>query len=143
MFCLSGGQEFSRAEGGMRMKQKIVIATFAIVGILLGNNCAKNKTLSDELVGVWKTSTFQYKDTYVELQKGRIIFKTIEGDIDIHPITKVEKEEFAKDEWILYTIYYVNRDLQKVEFPFYYHALNKGRIIFKNQTNVVWRKETG
>ena len=92
---------------------------------------------------MWKSNTFHYEDTYFELQRNRIIFKTIEGDLNIHPIAKVEKTEVAKDEWILYTIHYVNRDLQKVEFPFYYYALDEGTIIFKNQTNVVWRKETG
>lgn len=125
------------------MKQKNVLLAVAALIIFLGNHCAKNGTLSDELIGIWKTSTFQYENIYFELEKDRIIFKTIEGDINIHPITKVEKTEVAKEEWILYTIHYINRDLQKVEFPFYYYALNEGRIIFKNQNNLVWRKQTG
>jgi len=125
------------------MKRKTVLLAVAIVIVFLGDYCAKSKTLSDELIGVWKTSTFKYEDTYFELEKDRIIFKTIEGDINIHPISKVERIEVAKKEWILYTIHYINPDLQEVEFPFYYHALNEGRIIFKNQTNLVWRKQTG
>ncbi len=125
------------------MRQKHVITAIAICAVLFGSHCSRNSTVSNELVGVWKTSTIRYENTYFELQRNRIIFKTIEGDLNIHPITKVEKTEVAKNEWILYTIHYVNRDLQKVEFPFYYYALDKGTIIFKNQTNVVWRKETG
>ncbi len=131
------------AVGGFKMKQKALLLAVATLIVFLGNHCTKSKTLSDELIGVWKTSTFQYKDTYFELQKNRIIFKTVEGDVNIHPIAKVDKKEVAKEEWILYTIHYINPDLQEVEFLFYYHALKEGRIIFKNQTNLVWRKQTG
>lgn len=125
------------------MKQKTVTLAVAVLIVFLGNYCTKSRTLSDELIGVWKTSTFKYKNTYFELTKNRIIFKTIEGDVNIHPIAKVDKEEVAKDEWILYTIHYITPELKEVEFPFYYHALNNGRIIFKNQSNLVWRKQTG
>ena len=125
------------------MRQKHVLTAIVICAVLIGSHCSKNSTVTEELVGVWKSNTFHYEDTYFELQRNRIIFKTIEGDLNIHPIAKVEKTEVAKDEWILYTIHYVNRELQKVEFPFYYYALDEGTIIFKNQTNVVWRKDTG
>lgn len=114
-----------------------------VSALLLGNSCSRNNTLSDELVGRWKTSSFPYRDTYFELKKNRIIFKTKEGDINIHPITKIKSQKIAEDEWILITVHYRNDDMQKMEFPFYYHTLDDGVIIFKNQKNIVWRKEKG
>ncbi len=95
------------------------------------------------MVGIWKTSSFQYIDTYFELKKKWITFKTKTGDINVHPITKIKRQKIAKDEWVLYTIHYRNNEMQKVEFPFFYHTLGDGMILFKNQENVVWRKEKG
>lgn len=122
------------------MKRKIFLTTILVFALLLGYSCSRDNTLSDEMVGIWKTSSFQYMDTYFELKKNWIIFKTKTGDINVHPITKIKKQKVAKDEWVLYTIHYQNNEMQKVEFPFYYHTLDDGTILFKNQENVVWRK---
>jgi hypothetical protein len=125
----------------MKMKRKTSLTAILFFALLLGYSCSRDNTLSDEMMGIWKTSSFQYMDTYFKLKKNQIIFKTKTGDINVHPITKIKRQKIAKDEWVLYTIYYRNNEMQKVEFPFYYHTLDDGKILFKNQKNVVWRKE--
>jgi len=125
------------------MKQKACLITILVFALLVGISCRRDNNLSDELVGGWKTSSFQYRETSFELRKNRIIFKTKEGDINTHPIIRVKKEKVAKEEWILYTIYYLNNEMRKVEFSFYYRPLEDGLIIFKNQKNLVWKKEKG
>jgi len=125
------------------MKKKTFLTAILVFALSLGYSCSRNNTISDEMVGIWKTSSFQYIDTYFELKKKWITFKTKTGDINVHPITKIKRQKIAKDEWVLYTIHYRNNEMQKVEFPFFYHTLGDGMILFKNQENVVWRKEKG
>ncbi len=123
------------------MKRKTSLTAIFFFALLLAYSCSRDNILPNDMVGIWKTSSFQYADTYFELKKNRIIFKTKTGDINVHPITKIKRQKIAKDEWILYTIHYRNNEMQKVEFPFYYHTLDDGMILLKNQKNIVWRKE--
>jgi hypothetical protein len=114
-----------------------VAAFMAIITI----NCGMLTTPSDELVGIWKATDIRYNDTYFEIDKRIITFHTKEGSTESYAIVKIEKKTIPDDEWINYTIYYRNRDLQKVEFPFYFRPSQNGVIRFKNQPSLVWKKE--
>ena len=122
----------------MRIKMCLIVMT--IFSALVMSNCGKNTTVSDEMLGTWRTSTIKYRDTSFELMRDKIIFKTKDGDINVHYITKTQEEKLKNDEWVLYTVHYMNRELQKIEFPFYFHPSQGGLIRFKNQEKVVWRK---
>jgi hypothetical protein len=104
-------------------------------------SCGKITTASDELIGVWKSSNGQYKDTSFEIHQKAITFRTKEGDSNSYGIVEIKKEMMEDKEWVLYTIYYINNNLQKMEFPFYYQLCDSGVIRFKNQPSLVWRKD--
>ena len=84
----------------------------------------------------------RYINTSFEITKNEIIFITKEGDINSFSIIKIEKEHSQTGEWMKYILYYRNRDLQKMEFPFYFRTTDKGMIRFLNQPNLVWKKES-
>lgn len=121
------------------MKLRKYLIAFTILFVVFASKCGKNATIPDELVGIWKTPTFKYRDTFFELRKKVVIFRTKEGDVNSYTITKMKREKNRNDEWILYTIYYQNNNL-KTEFPFYYHPSQNGLIRFKNQLNLAWKK---
>jgi len=82
--------------------------------ILTASSCVSQTQLPDELLGIWKTG---------------------------FTVTKVERKKLSGEEWVLYTVFYQNDSLQKLEFPFYYNPAKNGVIRFKNQENLVWKKE--
>ena len=108
---------------------------------LITISCGKITSVSDELIGVWKSSDVQYKDTSFEIHQKAITFRTKEGDSNRYGIVEIKKEMMEDKRWVLYTIYYINQDLQKMEFPFYYQLSDSGLIRFKNQPSLVWRKD--
>jgi hypothetical protein len=108
---------------------------------IIAIDCGILTTPSDELVGIWKASDVRYNGTYFEIDKKAITFHTKEGSIESFTIMKIEKKTRPDEEWMQYTIYYRNRDLQKVEFSFFFLSSQNGVIRFKNQPSLVWRKE--
>jgi len=125
----------------MRLPQKKSLLFVAAFLAIITIDCGILTTPSDELVGIWKASDIRYNGTYFEIGKQAITFHTKEGNIESYGIMKIEKETMPDDEWRQYTIYYRNRELQKVEFSFYFRPSHNGVIRFKNQPSLVWRKE--
>jgi hypothetical protein len=103
--------------------------------------CSKITTASDELTGIWASSDIRYENTYFEIKKREITFGTKNGDSDSYTILEIKKKPMQDDNWVQYTIFYQNRDLQKVEFPFYFQSSDRGVIRFMNQSSLVWKKE--
>lgn len=122
------------------MKQKKILAVAVILAVIIILIFRKDRTVPDDLVGVWKTSIQEYAGSFFELKRGAIIFATKEGVLSTSNITKIKKKEQNQD-WTIYTIYYKNQEKQKCEFPFYYYSVDKGTIRFKNKEQIVWRKE--
>lgn len=116
-----------------------LIVLIAIITI----NCGKITTASDELIGIWKASNIRYKDTFFEIEKKAITFRTKEGDSNSYRIIEIKKEVMKDKEWVLYTIFYIDHDLQKEEFPFYFRSSDSGMIRFKNLPYLVWKKDSG
>jgi hypothetical protein len=114
-------------------------AILAIITI----NCGWTTTPSDKLIGVWKASDVRYSDTFFEIDKKEITFHSKEGTSSRCPILKIKKKAMQDGEWIQYTIFYRNRDFQKVEFLFYLHPSEDAVIRFKNQPYLVWKKDFG
>ena len=109
--------------------------------ILTASSCVSQTQLPDELLGIWKTEALKYKDTFFEMKTGLLVLGTKADEVQSFTITKVERKKLREEEWVLYTVFYQNDRLQKLEFPFYYNPANKGFIRFKNQKNLVWKKE--
>ena len=115
----------------------------AVLLVIITINCGRTTSASEGLIGIWRTSDMRYKDTSFEIKKKEIIFRTKEGNSESFSIIKIKKEPKQDKEWIQYTIFYWSRDLQKVEFPFYFLPADSGAIRFKNQPYLVWKKDTG
>lgn len=126
-----------------RKQQKNLIVYLAALIAIITINCGRITTASDELIGIWKTSDMRYKDTSFEIKKKAITFRTKEGNSESFSILKIKKEPMQDKEWVLYTIFYIDRDLQKVEFPLYFRSSDSGMIRFKNQPYLVWKKDSG
>jgi hypothetical protein len=123
--------------------QKNLILYLAVLIAIITINCGKITTASDELIGIWKASNIRYHDTSFEIKKKAITFCTKEGNSNSFRIIKIKKEVMQDKEWVLYTIFYIDRDMQKEEFPFYFRSSNSGVIRFKNQPHLVWKKDSG
>jgi hypothetical protein len=110
--------------------------------VIITINCGKIPSAPEGLIGIWRTSDMRYNDTSFEIKKKEIIFRTKEGNSEIFSIIKIKREPMQDKEWVQYTIFYRSRDLQKLEFPFYFLPADSGVIRFKNQPYLVWKKDT-
>lgn len=120
------------------MTQRILV-TFVILITLLGCQLENNKTLPDNLVGVWETSEAKYKDRFMEFKKDVVIFGTGDGNQTIHPIRKIKA--VRRDEKNLYTVYYLGQEGGEYSFSFLYDP--RGDVItLKNQNEIEWKKNS-
>ncbi len=123
-----------------RLQKKHMIFP-AIVFVLTTIGCSKINTASDELTGIWSSSDIRYENTYFEITKQEITFGTKDGDSNSYTILEIKKKPLEDEDWVKYTIYYQNSDLQKVEFPFFFRSSDRDVIRFLNQPSLVWKKE--
>ncbi|MBW2039487.1 MAG: hypothetical protein JRI46_07830 [Deltaproteobacteria bacterium] len=123
------------------MKVERVLVVLVILIIFFGCQCEKNRSVPNDLIGMWKTSAPKYADRLFEFKKDAVIFGTGEGNFDTYAITNIEIEKIREEKGILYTIYYENREGEEYKFSFYYYPENRGVIRFKNQKQIMWTKE--
>ncbi len=122
------------------MKSRRILVAFVTLVCLCGCRSVKNKTVPDELVGVWKTSAPNYADRYFELKKDAIIFGTGKGSASVNAILKVEEVREEKEKVVLYVIHYTNEGGKDYLLSFYYDPTDAGRIRFKNQMQIEWTR---
>ena len=122
-------------------KNRVIFLALLIATITI--SCGKITTASEDLIGTWKATDLRYSDTYFEIEKKAITFRTKEGDCNSYAIIKIKKELIQDGQWVQYTIFYKDRDLQEMEFPFYFHTSDQKAIRFKNQPFLVWKKDVG
>ena len=103
--------------------------------------CENTKTISDELIGVWRTPAINHRGTFFELSKDQISFGASTGEVFHHAISRVKRKNDRYKAWILYTVYYLGEDSQTYQFPFYYRPSGLGTIFFKNKPNEAWSKD--
>lgn len=116
--------------------------TFVVLLAAMAMNCGKITTLSNELLGTWKTSNISYSGTFFELKKDVIVFGSKDGDVNTYRILEVKKQKMENNEWDSYIIFYQDNDFHRVEFSFFYRSTGTPVIRFKNQPVLVWKKET-
>ncbi len=120
----------------MKLKRAWILWVF--LPVFLGCVPAREITLPDELVGLWKTSTPKYADRYFEFTKKMLIFKVGGAEIGIHQIKDFAKFGDGEDIW--YTVTYLNLG-GKYKFSFSYDPANDGVITIANQKGVRWTRE--
>lgn len=122
------------------MKKHILSVTITILCALCLWQCNTQKTVPEELAGIWKTKILDYEGSFLGLQKDTITFGTVEGDVQVFSIIKIKKDK-ENGEWKLYTIHYVDNNFQQCELPIYFHPIDDGILRFKNKEEVTWFRE--
>ena len=130
---------FKKNKGFEIVKIKAFITGLAMVFLIPGCQPGE-KTMPQELIGIWMTSAPKYKECFLELSQEMIVFGSGHyfEHMDINYFVSVEK--IQKKTHILYTIHYENIEGQKSKLPVYYVPLRGGSIRFKNQKKIEWRK---
>jgi len=123
------------------MKSIRLFAVLAIFIIVFIFGCGKKATISDELMGTWKTTESKYKGTFFELTQDKVIFGTQAGEVNANTIKKVKKEKVPDTEETLYRITHLDLEGRESIFSFYYNPKNSGEIRFQNQPELIWTKE--
>lgn len=123
------------------MKTKKLLAGLAILIIFICSQCGKNTTVSDELIGIWKTASPKYEGCFFEFLTNTITIGPLEGEPSTFAITNIKREKKNNEEWTLYTIFYVDQGAE-YEFPLYFLLEKDGVIRFKNQLDIVWTRES-
>ena len=121
------------------MKLRRAFLVIALLAAMVGCESGKEKTVPDDLLGVWKTSEPRYADRFFELRKDAIIFGTGGDNADTYPVDSVEKTH--DEEGLLYHIYYLNLEGEQYTFSIYHDTTNHGVIRLKNQKHFAWKKE--
>jgi len=123
------------------MKSKRIFFVLAILIIAFFHGCVKKAVFPDEMIGTWKRADSKYERTFLELTQEKIIFGTLEGEVNAHTIKKIKKEKVPGTEEILCTVTYVNIEGKEFKFPFFFNPENGGSVRFQNQPEVAWIKE--
>ncbi len=123
------------------MKSKRLFVVLSILIIAFTHGCGKKAAVPDELVGTWETMDLKYKDTFFELTKDKIIFRTLKGDLNASTIKKIKAKKVPDTDETLYRIIYVDLEGMEAVFSFYLNPKDGGEIRFQNQPEITWTKE--
>ncbi len=112
----------------------------AVTLLIAHGGCeSKNDTVPVHLIGEWQTSDPQYADRFLEFTRRGVTFGTGGYSADVYRIDNVK---VSRDKGqTLYTITYVDSDLDEYKLSFYYHTSDGGVITFKNQGHLTWKKQ--
>ena len=111
-----------------------------VVTALFGCQILADKTVPEELFGVWETSAPRYVNSTFEFKDEMIIFTNGMAYINVNFITDI-KQSPDKDK-TLFDIYFENKEGLEYQRSFYYFkGQNGGMIRFKNQMDVEWTKK--
>ena len=123
------------------MKLKI-FAIWIIVIVLTGCQIRGDKSVPEELMGVWETSEPRYEGCSFEINDKLIIFKNGPTYTNVNHITDIDRS--AEEKRTLYHINYVDRDGQEYKFSLFYYRTGTGGVIrFKNQKDIEWTRKAG
>jgi hypothetical protein len=123
----------------MQMNSRQALLIFTLLATIVGCQPATEKTIPDDLLGVWKTSEPKYADRFFELKKDAIIIATGENNTDTYSVASIEQAH--DEEGLLYKIHYLNLEGQQILFSIYYAPTNHGVIRLANQKHFTWTRE--
>lgn len=98
-----------------------------------------DKTMPDELLGIWTTAAPTYADRALEIRPTLLIFHTGERTFRLHAVRRVVREDRGGSS--LYTVEYADGDAVETLSFQYVRAANPA-IRLRNQS-FVWRREAG
>jgi len=122
-----------------RRKWLIAAAAITLIAAIFTTVKLKHVIVPPELVGTWKTSNPDYKDRSLEIGSESLSFYTGRGTQYTGFIDHIESD--TDKNGMFYTIYYVV-DGNKTQMSLYYNSADGGTLQFKNQLNMVWKKES-
>jgi len=115
------------------------LALCIIVTVFLECQICNDKTIPEELIGVWETSAPHYENCFFKLNDEMIIFNNGLDYINANHITNLETS--PERESVLYNIYYEDEKGQEYKLSlFYFKTPNGGVIKFKNQKEIKWTR---
>ncbi len=108
-----------------------------LMGYLLLSNSTPSSA-SASLNGLWKTKASGYTDRFLEIRDNVIMFGTGGDTLESYVIKAVETE--PDDSKTLYTISYLDKNMNTFHLAFYYEARRKPLITFKYQDHLTWTR---
>ena len=122
------------------MKTASVLIALVLVGVL--PTCEpKIKTVPDHLLGVWHTKHARYADRFLEFRPQSVTFGTGSNASQTYAIEQIE--EVSVESETLYTVTYLDTNLEEYRLSFFYPAASGGILSFKNQEGLTWKKTEG
>lgn len=121
----------------MHMKRTSTLLAVTCLVLLMGCE-PRNRSLPNDLIGVWKTSDPKYEGRFLLLAEDRIIFGTGAGSVSSHPIRRFVRVPQVTG--FLYTITYTNEEGKEYRLSFVHDLEHGGVIRFKNQRDILWKK---
>jgi hypothetical protein len=113
----------------------VVAVGLVLLGIRL---LPENRTVPDELLGVWRTEAPSHADRPFGITDTTLIFHTGPADSVVYPILRVRQAE--GEGTTLYTFDY-EVEGARFELAFYYRTRPDASIQFRNQPQLEWRKQ--
>jgi hypothetical protein len=121
------------------MKLKwIVIPLLIAVAAMFVFHSKKSTNIPVKLIGKWTTSAPGYRDRFIELTKGTLVYGLGDDKEDVYLISSLDKNLEGKN--IIYTINFKDSEV-KFTRSFYYRPENGGTIQFKHQEQIKWHKK--
>ena len=130
----------SAPQGGDNVKVLAsILAILVAVGIVLVtlSLLPRDKTVPDELVGVWRTDAPSHADRGFEIQKTHVRFQIDDTVWTTHEIVEVERDD--GDSGVSYVIHH-DAEGEEAHFAFVYFETPEPMIQFTNQRYMDWHK---
>jgi len=128
------------------MRSTRIFVAVALLATIMGcqpqsQSQAENGTVSEKILGVWKTSHSKYADRFFEIKNDALIFGQGGEKIELHALADISESREGK--LFFYAISHINHHGQRYTFAFYYDPDDGGTMRFKNQRRIIWTKEGG
>ncbi len=107
------------------------------MGYLLLSNGSSTSAFAI-LNGLWKTKASGYADRFMEISDNVIMFGTGGDTLESYVIKAVEIE--PEDTKTLYTITYLDTDMNAFRLSLYYEPDDQPLITFKHQDHLTWTR---
>jgi hypothetical protein len=114
---------------------------FILLPLITFPSCQILKSVPDELIGTWTTESHEYNGIFLELGQKTILFGKKDGSVDRFNIVRIKRNK-QKGEWVRYTIFYRNYQMNMFEFPILYHPHNSGTVRFVNNEQYCWSRKS-
>ncbi len=130
----------SKKRGNIQSAILIVVIVGVIAGLVFTMaTLGTSVSCPDELIGAWKTDARGYEDGMLLITKHSVVFSAGADTISSQAVRQLEA--IPDGSQTLYTIVYGDSRSDEQLLSFYYHAREQ-TITFKNQTHLVWTRNT-